>query len=115
MNLTFNGKEVTPYVNKLAKEGIVFSNFYSEVAVGTSSDAEFTYATSMMPSNKGTVFVNYFKNQYVTIQNLLKKQGYNVYSMHGNVGKFWNRDVMHKTMGYDKLYAKESYPLASTK
>ncbi len=109
MNLTFNGKEVTPYVNKLAKEGIFFSNFYSEVAVGTSSDAEFTYATSMMPSNKGTVFVNYFKNQYVTIQNLLKKQGYNVYSMHGNVGKFWNRDVMHKTMGYDKLYAKESY------
>lgn len=109
MNLTFNGKEVTPYVNKLAKEGIFFSNFYSEVAVGTSSDAEFTYATSMMPSNKGTVFVNYFKNQYVTIQNLLKKEGYNVYSMHGNVGKFWNRDVMHKTMGYDKLYAKDSY------
>lgn len=65
MNLSFNNKEVTPNLNKLAKEGIFFSNFYSEVGVGTSSDAEFTFNTSLMPSNKGTVFVNYFDREYV--------------------------------------------------
>lgn len=111
MNLTFNGKEVAPNVSRLASEGIYFSNFYSEVAVGTSSDAEFTYATSLMPSTRGTVFVNYFNNDYITIQKLLKNEGYNVYSMHGNVGKFWNRDVMHKSMGYDKFYHKDYYQI----
>ena len=60
MDLTFNNKEVTPNLNKLANEGIFFSNFYSQVGVGTSSDAEFTFNTSLMPSTKGTVFVNYF-------------------------------------------------------
>ena len=38
MGLKFNGKEVTPNLNKLAKEGIFFNNFYAEVGVGTSSD-----------------------------------------------------------------------------
>lgn len=111
MNMSFYGKEVTPNLNKLAREGIFFSNFYSQVGVGTSSDAEFTYATSLMPSSRGTVFVNYFNNEYVTIQRLLKQKGYNVYSMHGNVGKFWNRDIMHKNMGYDKFYSKDDYEI----
>lgn len=72
MCLKFNGKEVTPNLNKLAKEGIFFNNFYAEVGVGTSSDSEFTFNTSLMPSTKGTAFVNYFDREYVAIPNLLK-------------------------------------------
>lgn len=29
--------------------------------------------------------------------------------MHGNEGNFWNRDVMHKNLGYDKFYSKSSF------
>ena len=47
LGLEFNGKEVTPNINKLTKEGIYFNNFYAQVGVGTSSDTEFTYATSL--------------------------------------------------------------------
>ena len=86
-----------------------FSNFYAQVGVGTSSDTEFTYATSLLPSNNGTVFVNYYDNKFVTVQNLLKDKGYYVFSMHGNVGDFWNRDTMHRNMGYDKFYSKSSF------
>ena len=88
-----------------------FDNFYAQVGVGTSSDTEFTYATSLLPSNNGTVFVNYFNDEFVTIQNLLKNKGYYVFSMHGNVGDFWNRDAMHKNMGYDKFYSKSSFEI----
>lgn len=111
INRSFNGKEVTPNLNKLAKEGIYFSNFYSQVGVGTSSDAEFTFATSLMPSSNGTVFVNYFDKEYVTIQKLMKEKGYYVSSMHANNGDFWNREVMHKNMGYDMLYDKEYFTI----
>jgi len=111
MNQSFNGKEVTPNLNKLAEEGIFFSNFYSQVGVGTSSDAEFTFNTSLMPSARGTVFVNYFDRQYISIPNLLKEKGYYTYSMHANNGDFWNRNTMHKTLGYDKFYSKDSYEI----
>lgn len=114
MDLTFNNKEVTPNLNKLANEGIFFSNFYSQVGVGTSSDAEFTFNTSLMPSTKGTVFVNYFDRDYISIPKLLKEQGYYTYSMHANTGDFWNRNTMHKSLGYDKFYNKDSYIIDET-
>ena len=106
---TFNNKEVTPNLNKLVNSGIYFNNFYAQVGVGTSSDTEFTYATSLLPSNNGTVFVNYYNDEFVTIQNLLNNKGYYVFSMHGNVGDFWNREAMHMNMGYDKFYSKSSF------
>ena len=111
IGLEFNGKEVTPNINKLINKSMYFSNFYAQVGVGTSSDTEFTYATSLLPSNNGTVFVNYYNDKFVTIQNLLKDKGYYVFSMHGNVGDFWNREAMHTNMGYDKFYSKSSFEI----
>ena len=104
MNLKFNGKELTPNMNKLAKEGIYFSNFYSQESVGTSSDSEFTFNTSLTPASSGTVAINYYDREYVTIPKLLKTQGYYTFSMHGNNGTFWNRNLLHESFGYDYFY-----------
>lgn len=114
IDLEFNNKEVTPNLNKLTKEGIYFNNFYSQVGVGTSSDTEFTFNTSLMPSTKGTVFVNYFDREYVSIPKLLKEKGYYTYSMHANAGEFWNRNIMHETLGYNKFYSRSSYVIDET-
>ena len=111
LNRSFNDVEVAPFLTKLSSEGIYFSNYYSQVGVGTSSDAEFTYSTSLMPSSNGTVFVNYFDREYNTIQKAFKDKGYYTFSMHGNVGDFWNRAIMHKNMGYDKFYSKSSFDI----
>lgn len=111
MDLSFNGEEVLPTINKLASEGIFFSNFYPQVGVGTSSDSEFTFSTSLMPSSNGTVFVSYANNYYVSLQKLLKEQGYYTFSMHANNGDFWNRANMHKSLGYDKFYSKNYYEI----
>ncbi len=111
MDLKFNNQEVTPNLNNLASEGIFFNNFYSQVGVGTSSDAEFTFNTSLMPSNRGTVFVNFFDREYISIPKLLNKKGYYTYSMHANNGEFWNRNKMHQTLGYNYFYSKDSYDI----
>ena len=109
IGLKINGQEITPNINKLVKDSLYFNNFYAQVGVGTSSDSEFTYATSLLPANNGTVFVNYYNNKFTTIQNLLNDRGYYVFSMHGNVGDFWNRNTMHQNMGYDMFYSKSSF------
>ena len=104
MDTKINGKELTPNLNRLAREGIYFSNFYAQESVGTSSDSEFTFSTSLMPASSGTVAINYFDRTYMSIQKLLKEQGYYTFSMHGNNGSYWNRLKLHKSLGYDKFY-----------
>lgn len=111
MDLKFNDLEVTPNLNRLAKEGIFFSNFYSQVGIGTSSDTEFTFNTSLMPSTTGTVFVSYWNREFITIPKLLKEQGYYTFSMHGNKADMWNRKLMHKEMGYDRFYSENDYEI----
>ncbi len=111
IGLTFNGQEVTPNLNRLVKDSIYFSNFYSQVSGGTSSDTEFTFNTSLMPTNSGTVFVSYFNREYVSTPLLLKEKGYYTFSMHGNNGSFWNRNAMHETLGYDRFFSKKDYEI----
>lgn len=111
METKFNDQEVTPNLNRIASEGIYFNNFYSQVSVGTSSDTEFTLNTSLLPVNNGTVFMSYFDRTYVAFPSLMKDKGYYTFSMHGNNGSFWNRQVMHKNLGYEKFYSKNSYKI----
>ena len=111
---SFNGVSVAPTFKKLADEGIYFNNYYSPVGVGTSSDAEFMFSTSLMPSSNGTVFVNYFDRKYNSIQKAFKDKGYYTFSMHGNTADFWNRATMHKNLGYDDFYSKTSFDIDET-
>ena len=104
MNLAFNGEELTPNLNKMAREGIYFNNYYSQESVGNSSDTEFTSLSSLLPSTSGTVFVNYFNRDYETILKLLKEKDYYTFSMHANNGSAWNRRVTYNYLGYDNFY-----------
>ena len=99
-----NGEELTPNLNKLAREGLYFSNFYAQESVGTSSDSEFTFSSSLMPASSGTVAINYWDREYTTIQSMLGDMGYYTFSMHANNGSYWNRINLHNSLGYDKFY-----------
>jgi len=109
MNLKFNGIEATPNINKLAREGMFFTNFYPQISTGTSSDTEFTLLTSLMPAASGAIFTTYYNREYVTIPKLLKEKGYFTFSMHGNYASMWNRSNVHPKLGYDKMYFEESF------
>lgn len=113
VNLKINGKEVTPNLNKLAKEGIYFDRFYPQISVGTSSDTEFTLNTSLMPSSSGTVFVNYYNRTYYALPKYFNDMGYYTFSAHANNADYWNRKTMHHTLGYQDFYAKDSYVVPS--
>ncbi|NLJ78808.1 MAG: sulfatase-like hydrolase/transferase [Tissierellia bacterium] len=109
MDLEFADGPVTPFLNRMASEGLHFSNFYPQHSVGTSSDSEFTFNTSLLPINNGTVFMTHTNREYQTLQKLLKGEGYYSISMHGNNGDFWNRNIMHRTLGYDRFFSKGDY------
>ena len=109
IGLEFNGEPLTPTLNKLSSEGMYFSNFYSQVSVGTSSDSELTFNTGLMPTKSGTAFVSYADRTYIGIPSLMKEKGYYAFSMHANNADFWNRRAMHNNLGYERFYAKADY------
>ena len=109
IDLKINDKEVTPFLNKITKEGIYFNKFYPQISVGTSSDTEFTLQTGLMPSSSGTVFVNYYDRKYYSMVDYFNKLGYYTFSTHANDADYWNRKTMYKTIGYNDFFAKESY------
>ncbi len=118
LDMEFNGQKVLPNVTKLTEEGMYFSNFYPEVSVGTSSDTEFSLSSSLLPALSGTVAVNYYDRDYVTIQKLFNEIGYYTFSMHANKADMWNRNNFHKSFGYEKFYSITDftdYPLPKTK
>lgn len=111
IDLKVNGVEVTPNLNKLVKESMYFDNFYPQVSSGTSSDTEFTFNSSLMPVQSGTVFVSYYNRNYVTLEKLLAEKGYYTFSMHGNKASMWNRNKMHPSMGYKDFYSQDYYKI----
>jgi len=114
IDLKINDQYITPNMNKLAKEGIHFTNFYPQIGVGTSSDSEFTLLSSLLPTTRGTAFVNYFDRTYITIPNILREKGYYTFSMHGNKASMWNRGIMHPRLGYMDFYSSTSFVATET-
>ena len=108
INKKINGKEITPNLNKLINKSLYFNNFYALDSVGTSSDSEFTFSTSLLPTNNGTVFINYWNRKYESIQKKFNDAGYYTFSMHANNGTFWNRNIMYNSLGYQKFYNYEN-------
>ena len=111
LDTEINGVKIAPNLKRLADEGMYFSNFYAQESVGTSSDSEFTLSTSLLPASSGTVFVSYWDREYTSIQKLMKSKGYYTFSMHANKCSFWNREVMHKKLGYEKFYCYNDYDI----
>ena len=109
IGLKINDEYVTPNLNKLVNESMYFDNFYPQVSVGTSSDTEFTFNTSLMPVQSGTVFVSYYNRNYVTLEKILSEKSYYTFSMHGNKASMWNRSKMHMSLGYKDFYSEEYY------
>jgi len=51
--------------------------------------------------------MSYGENAYFSLPKLLKQDGYETMTIHGDEAKFWNRDVVYPNLGIDK-YVDES-------
>ncbi|MFA6255531.1 MAG: LTA synthase family protein [Patescibacteria group bacterium] len=109
INQGVNGEQITPRLNQLAKEGLYFTNYYSPTANGTTADVEFAVLNSLYPLPDGVAFVKYPQNHYFALPELLRKNGYHTYSLHGDRPNFWNRDNVYPQLGYEKSFSIQDY------
>lgn len=109
INEKLNGKEITPFLNKLIKKSYNFSNFYHQTGQGKTSDSEFIVDNSLYPLGRGAVFFTNPSNEFKAAPELLKEKGYHSSVIHANNKSFWNRDLIYDSFGYDKFFDIKSF------
>lgn len=117
INLKVNGKEVTPFLNSLYKNQhtVSFSNFYHQVGLGRTSDAENMLETSTYGISDGSLFTSLgSENTFQAAPQILHQDGYTSAVFHGNTGTFWNRNDVYKNMGYNYFFDQKYFSNART-
>lgn len=111
VDLVIEGKEVTPFLNKLKDNSFYFNNIYYQTAGGNTSDAEFMLNTSLYPAVTGAVNYLYPTNDFLTLGKIMKDRGYVSQAFHGYEPSFWNRETVYRNYGYDKFYSVIDFDL----
>ncbi|WP_154836486.1 polyglycerol-phosphate lipoteichoic acid synthase LtaS [Staphylococcus sp. Marseille-Q1834] len=116
INKKVNGKEVTPFLNKLSSGNDDFRyypNFFHQTGQGKTSDAEFTMDNSLYGLPQGSAYSLKGDNTYQSLPAILdQKEGYTSNVMHGDYKTFWNRDQIYKHFGIDKFYDATYYDMS---
>jgi len=109
INRKVNGQEITPNLNRLIGKSLYFDNYYYQIAAGGTSDAEFLSNNSLYPAASGAAYFLYAGNKFDSLSNELDASGYYTAALHGYTETFWNRNVMYKSLGFQKFYSENDY------
>lgn len=116
INKSVNGKEISPFLNKLSKEGLYFTNIYEQNNAGNSIDCDFMVNTSIYPLGDKITALNYGENTYTnSLVRILESEGYYTISSHAeDIGEF-NWTELHKNcFGVDELWDIGDYVYEET-
>ncbi|KHL96871.1 sulfatase [Paenibacillus sp. IHB B 3415] len=106
INLSVDGTEITPNLNKLAAESYYFPRFFQQVGQGNTSDAEFIVNTSFYVPPDGPATEMYAPKDLPSLPKLLQAQGYDTATFHTNEVDFWNRGELYNALGFNRYYDK---------
>lgn len=107
IGMKVNGQEVTPFLNSIYKNKntIAFKNFYHQVGLGRTSDAENMLETGTFGISDGSLFSSLgSENTFQAAPQILRQKGYTSAVFHGNTGTFWNRNEVYKNLGYNYFF-----------
>ncbi|MCF2941023.1 LTA synthase family protein [Paenibacillus alkaliterrae] len=109
INLSVDGKEVTPVLNRLAGESFYFPHFFQQIGQGNTSDAEFLSNTSIYPTGVIAMSTGYSDRVIPSMPRLLQQENYESNTFHVNDVTFWDRDKMYPALGFTNYYERPSF------
>lgn len=109
VGLCVNGREVTPNLNRFAREASFAGDLYVQTGLGNSADAEFLANAGLYPARSGVAYVRFADMSYDALPRLLRAHGYAALAMHGDRAGFWNRAHMYPALGFERFVSKKDY------
>ena len=100
------------FLNDLLSESYVFTNFYTNVGMGVSSDAELAVLTGLNPQGDQNLYWNYNETPYElpSIPRYLGIENYYTEAIHGDRETFYNRDHVYPNLyDFDLSYSLENF------
>lgn len=104
LGLSLNGQEVTPNLNRLAKESLNYTDFYTQTGQGVTSDADLLANCSLHPTRTGAVYYDYAANDFRCLPTLLRENGYSAVAMQGMPPDFWNLAAVYPRIGFERYF-----------
>ena len=111
LGAAIDGQEITPFLNRLRGQALVYTALADETAQGMTSDAEYAVLNSQLPLGQGAVAFLRPGNRFVTLAHALQAAGYATISAHPYKKGFWNRATLHPRYGFERsLFSEELGP-----
>lgn len=112
-DLIVDGKEITPYLNKLRHDSAVYYNGHMmpNVSIGESSDGQLIYMTGLLPLHSEITVSKAKKNKLVGLPQLIKKTEPDLTSITiiPTTPSLWDQQAISDAYGFDKLYSMLEY------
>ncbi len=111
IGLKVGGEEVTPNLNRLAKESLYYSNFFTQTGQGVTSDADLLGNCSLYPTRTGAVYYDYASNDFRCMPALLRDHGYKAIAAQGMPPDFWNLATVYPRIGFEQYFSSKDHNL----
>ncbi len=102
VGLEVEGQEVTPTLNRLAREDLYWSLCVDQTDQGRTSDAELLSQASLLPAEKGAAVFLHAGNDLVGLADVLSGNGYQTAVGIAHQARFWNRRYSHPAFGFSE-------------
>ena len=113
IDMSVDGKEVTPCLNALKADSAVYynGNVRSNITLGESADGQYIYMTGLLPLRSMVTVSKACKRKLPGLPRQFKKKGITHSRMIlPTSSSLWRQDDMCKQYGFDHLYASNDYP-----
>lgn len=98
------GQPVTPELDELIGRSWYFPNAFTQIGLGTTADAEFVTATSLLGPRQGASSMLYSDRTLTSLPRVLTEDGYDALTFHTNDVRFWNRSQLYPAIGFDRFF-----------
>lgn len=104
LNLKVNGREVLPFLDKLAAESLVLKVFAPHKVGSSNSDYEILNARL---ADQNVIYYGYIKEYPDSVAHILADKGYRPAVLHGLPGRLFNLREAYAAQGFKDMFFKE--------
>ncbi len=100
-------EEYMPNLWALKEQSIDFTQHYTPAYITAGTfNTEFMVNSGLLPAESGVSTTVYTQNAFPnSLANLFRQAGYTAQSFHGSEGSIYNREAVHKNLGYDEYWS----------
>lgn len=110
LDFTFQGREVTPFLNRLKDQAIVLKLRSFHYGASGSSGSDYQFLTGRLPLRTYPTFRLRSMDYSQSLPAVYARKGIETFAFHGNTASMWGRGWAYKRMGVARFFDVDDFP-----